>query len=82
MKAVEQELDGLATELAGEKSVEQDRTSAALGMANFPGEDGSVGTLVAALPREERIADALDQEAFERLPCAGVLDVARSLPYG
>ena len=67
MEAVQQELDGLAAELAGEEAVEEDRPPAALGVADFPGEDGGVGALVAALPGEERVADALDQEPFERL---------------
>ena len=80
--ALEQQFDRLAAELGGVEAVEEDRPAAALGVADFPDEDGGVGALVAALAGEEGVADLLDQEPFDRLGGPGVLDVAGGVVAG
>ena len=80
--ALQQKVDRLAAELRGIETVEQDRSTASLRMADFADEYRGVGALVAALFREKRIADPLDQQAFDRLGRSGVLEVPRRVFAG
>ena len=65
-----------AAELRRVITIEQNRSPAALGVADLANENRGVGRFVAVLAREKGVADVLDQEPFDRLGRAGVLHVA------
>ena len=61
--AFDEQIDGLRAELRGVEAVEQDRPAAALGVADFTGEDRFARRVAAAVELEILVADELDELA-------------------
>ena len=71
MLPFEQQVDRLAAQLRAVETVEQNRPAAALGVADFAGEDRGLGRFVAALAGEVAVAEPLDQHVPQGLGRAG-----------